>query len=85
MANHGELVGKFANGKTAVANNESITQGIAQAIYPAIYNAVSAAMKNSGGSSDNIRVYVGDRELTDIVVDGINERTKRTGRTPIYI
>lgn len=47
LTNHGELVGKFSNGKTAVANNEQITQGIADAIYPAVYNAVSAAMRNN--------------------------------------
>lgn len=32
MANHGELVGQFSNGKTAVANNEQITEGIAIAV-----------------------------------------------------
>lgn len=88
MANHSELLGKFSNGKTAVANNDQITQGIADAIYPAVYNAVSAAMKNSSGSSNGspeIRVFVGNRELTDIAIDGINERTRRTGRTPIEL
>ena len=35
FANHNELVGKFSNGKTAVANNEQITQGITQAVYNA--------------------------------------------------
>lgn len=34
-ANHGELVGQFSNGKTAVANNDQITQGIANAVYNA--------------------------------------------------
>ena len=88
MANHSELVGKFTNGRTAVANNDQITQGIADAIYPAVYNAVSAAMKNNSGSSNGspeIRVFVGNRELTDIAIDGINERTRRTGRTPIAL
>lgn len=53
-ANHTELVGKFSNGQTAVANNGQITQGIAEAIYPAVYNAVSSAMRNNGtsGSGD---------------------------------
>ena len=32
-ANHGELMGKFDNGKTVVANNKQITQGIADAVY----------------------------------------------------
>lgn len=32
MANHGELVGKFANGRTAVANNEQIIDGIQRGV-----------------------------------------------------
>ena len=32
-ANHGELMGKFDNGKSVVANNRQITQGIADAVY----------------------------------------------------
>lgn len=32
-ANHGELMGKFDNGQTVVANNKQITQGIADAVY----------------------------------------------------
>ena len=47
MANHGEMVGKFSNGKTAVANNEQITDGIAKAVYSAIMNA-NASSGNSG-------------------------------------
>ena len=35
MANHGELVGKFSNGKTAVANNDQIVEGIAGGVYAA--------------------------------------------------
>ena len=86
MANHGELVGKFSNGKTAVANNEQITEGIAQAVYPAVYNAVSSALANNRGSGSEpiIKVIVGDRELTDIVVDEINERYM-TGGNPLLI
>ncbi|MCI8378624.1 MAG: hypothetical protein HFH72_08920 [Lachnospiraceae bacterium] len=34
-ANHSELVGTFSNGKTAVANNTQITQGIATAVSQA--------------------------------------------------
>lgn len=32
MANHGELVGKFTNGRTAVANNEQIIDGIQRGV-----------------------------------------------------
>lgn len=35
MANHGELVGKFSNGRTAVANNEQIVDGIANGVRDA--------------------------------------------------
>lgn len=48
MANHGEMVGRFSNGKTAVANNEQITAGIAQAVYSAMLSA------NSGGGGSYI-------------------------------
>ena len=35
MANHNELVGKFSNGKTAVANNDQIVEGITGGVYAA--------------------------------------------------
>ena len=43
-ANHNELVGKFSNGKTAVANNEQITEGIKQAV---IEGMMQVAMSTS--------------------------------------
>lgn len=39
FANHNELVGRFSNGRTAVANNQQITDGIAQATYQAMMRA----------------------------------------------
>jgi uncharacterized protein YoxC len=50
FANHGEMVGKFSNGKTAVANNEQITNGIAEAVYGAF---VRAFAETGGGNNDN--------------------------------
>lgn len=35
MANHGELVGQFSDGRTAVANNEQIVEGIQHGVYAA--------------------------------------------------
>lgn len=35
FANHNELVGKFSNGKTAVANNDQIVSGIQNGVYAA--------------------------------------------------
>lgn len=53
MANHGELLGKFANGKTAVANNEQIITGIENAVYRAM---MSVAQSGSFGGNGNIMV-----------------------------
>lgn len=47
MANHNELVGQFSNGKTAVANNEQIIEGIKQGVYEAVYSAMSANRNTS--------------------------------------
>lgn len=81
MANQGELVGKFSNGKTAVANNEQITQGIATAVY----NAIRSANATNSNNQQVIKVYVGTKELEDIMIDGINKRTISTGTSPLLI
>lgn len=58
FANHNELVGGFSNGKTAVANNAQIVEGIERGVY----SAVSSAMANSNGGSQYIS--------NEIIVDG---------------
>ena len=57
FANHNELVGQFSNGKTAVANNEQITQGI--------YEAVRDAMRESGGQG--ISIQIDGQELAKVI------------------
>ena len=60
MANHNELVGQFSNGKTAVANNEQITEGI--------YRAVLQAMNESERSGNAvISVQIDGREIARTV------------------
>ena len=59
MANHGELVGKFSNGRTAVANNDQIVEGIRQGVY----DAVVAAMAMQSSDDRPIRVYLDSREI----------------------
>lgn len=61
FANSGELVGGFSNGRTAVANNEQITTGIAMAVEPAVYRAVKSAM--STGNSGDIVLKLDGKEL----------------------
>lgn len=58
FANHNELVGGFANGRTAVANNEMIVEGISAGVF----NAVTAAFAQTGGGG-------GDRPIV-ITLDG---------------
>lgn len=49
LANHNELVGNFANGRTAVANNEQITEGIYRAVSDAIRdNATGTVVEIDG-------------------------------------
>lgn len=81
-ANHNEIVGKFSNGKTAVANNDQIVEGIRQGVYDAVRSAMS---ENKGNSNQPIYVYVGDKQITDYVVKDVNNRTKSTGKCPIYV
>lgn len=59
FANHNELVGQFSNGRTAVANNEQIVDGISDGVY----NAVLAAMGNNSDRPVSVRVYLDSREI----------------------
>lgn len=63
MANHGELVGKFSNGKTAVANNDQITEGISRAVYEAFVDA----MTQTGGDGGNkeVHIYLDGRQIAE--------------------
>lgn len=58
LMNHHELVGQFSNGKTAVANNGQIIEGISAGVYNAFAKAASS---NNSGSK-----YISN----EIIVDG---------------
>ena len=53
-----ELVGTIG-GRTAVANNDQIVEGIRQGVY----EAVSAAMSNGGNNDVSVKVYLDSREI----------------------
>lgn len=82
MANHGELVGKFNNGKTAVANNEQITTAFAQAITntlaPAIYAAVSQAVSENQ-SQQTEDVYLDGTKLTTTIMGKAEQIARSRG------
>ncbi len=79
-----EMVGTM-DGKSAVANRNQITTGIANAVYPAVYNAMIAALSRMGGNNSEIRVYLGNKEITDYFVDEIRRETKATGKNPVFV
>lgn len=81
MANSGELVGKFSNGKTAVANNEQITQGIKEAVI----EGMSVVMASYAGNSESIIVETHvDMDGRTIVAqtDKVRSRKGFNFRTP---
>ncbi len=72
--NHGEIAGKFTNGKSVVANNQQIVEGISAGVYQAVVSAMSA----SGGSQgQNVNVYLDGKQIYASVKKTESER----GRT----
>ena len=62
FANHSEMVGQFSNGRTAVANNEQIVEGIKAGVY----DAVVSAMSNSN-SGTTIPIEIDGRRVAEIL------------------
>lgn len=75
-ANHNELVGQFSNGRTAVANNEQITDGIADAVYNAFMSAFSAT-----GSNDDrpIEIYLDGKQIATSTTKYQRQYARATG------
>ena len=82
MANHNELVGQFSNGKTAVANNQEITQGIKEAVL----EAMSTALQNtSNGNIAKIEVYTDDGVIVKKSIKGIKDYKATHGELPFEV
>jgi hypothetical protein len=69
--NHGEIAGRFDNGKSVVANNQQIVDGIAAGVYEAVVAAMSMS-RSSGNQS--INVYLDGRQITAAVEKRQSER-----------
>jgi hypothetical protein len=69
------LVGQFSNGKTVVANNEQIVQGITQGVYTAMM-AYNAQTRGQGGSGD---VYLDGTKVGKVVAKSSHKEMVRTG------
>ena len=80
-ASHGEMFGKFDNGKSVVANNKQITTGISEAVAPAVYAATKAAIKeelsnaNVGGGD----VYLDGTKVTTAIMNNAKKISKNKG------
>ena len=74
FANHGELVGQFSNGQTAVANNEQITDGIRRAVVEGM-----SAVLSGGNSTQNVNVYLDGKQITNAVTRNQSYLSRATG------
>ena len=81
--NRGEIAGKFSNGKSVVANNQQITEGIKYAVM----DGMSEVMRTYGGTSTNVHLDITTDEgiIVKKAVDGINKITETTGECPIAV
>lgn len=75
FANSGELVGKFSNGRTAVANNDQIVTGITQGVYNAMM-AYNAQTRGQAGGGD---VYLDGNKVGRVVAKGSHSEMVRIG------
>ena len=82
MANHNELVGQFSNGKTAVANNEQIIEGITRGVAQAnmeevvlLNQAVGILTELVGAVREGRSITIDGREL----VEAYDNRKTRNG------
>jgi hypothetical protein len=75
FANSGEMVGKFTNGKTAVANNDQIVTGITQGVY----NAMMAYNAQTGGNKLSGDVVLDGQKVGRLVARGSYNEMNRVG------
>ena len=81
MANHNELVGRFSNGQTAVANNEQITQGIAIGVQSANTELLRELKRNNDLLEQLLAKPVIDKgDVVDAWKAGAKTFRKKTGK-----
>lgn len=75
-----ELVGQIGR-KNAVVNNSQIVESISTAVSNSMYSAVKSAMQSSNSNSGTMKITGkwNGKSILDIVIDGINEKSRQTG------
>lgn len=76
FANHNEMVGQFSNGRTAVANNEEITEGIRRAVVEGM-----TAVLSGNSNTQNVNVYLDGKQITNAVTKNQRQMSRATGVT----
>lgn len=80
-ASKGELMGKFDDGTSVVANNNQIIDGIRAGVYEAV--SLAMAQYNGQPTHTSIELYAHTDE--GVIIDRINEKTIQTGECPIKV
>ena len=83
FANHNELVGKFTNGQTAVANNEQIVSGIQNGVYGAMSESNSLLIQQNELLQAILEKETGinANDIFRSVQRSASSYTKQTGRS----
>ena len=77
MANHGELVGQFSNGRTAVVNNSQIIEGVTRGVRQGVMDAMSRYNNRNNSGGGDIVLFVGEEELARATMRGEKKLNKR--------
>jgi phage-related protein len=73
-ASHGEMLGRFDNGQSVVANNEQITDGIAQAVSSALVPILQDIAESSRETANkDLSLSVDSREIAKATNNGQNK------------
>lgn len=63
-------------------SNNSFLKYIEQSLHSDMKTVLSESLQNKTNSPE-IRVFIGDREITDVAIEGINRRTIRNQKSPL--
>ena len=80
FANHGEMVGQFSNGKTAVANNQEIVEGIKQGVIEAMLTVGSS---QGGGKNTEFVFQLNGRDFARAIYNDQQAVSREHGKSLI--
>lgn len=83
FANHNELVGQFSNGKTAVANNEQIVEGISEGVAAANREQNTLLREQNGLLRELLQK---DSSIpVSTIVKAFNQKNRRDGKVTVPV